>query len=89
MMTPQERQQLVERRKTEFGPANAACGLCKEPGHTDCPYCRGTMKTDPIDFAPPGGRCYHCRGDLVAHYGKKYPTEYITGCRLCSYSYCE
>lgn len=72
-MMPAERQQLIERRKTEFP---AACER-ERPG------------VEFIDFAPPNGRCFHCRRDLVAEYGEKYPTAYITGCPLCHYSYCE
>lgn len=68
-----DRQALVARRKTEFPAAH--------PPTAEIP--------DVIDFAPPDGRCYHCRGDLVAHHGEKYPTTYITGCPFCHYSYCE
>lgn len=86
-LTYTDRQALLARRRTEFVPANEACTY-SECGPS-CPYCKGTKKTNPIDFAPTDGRCFHCRGDLVAHHGEKYPTAYITGCPFCHYSYCE
>lgn len=40
-------------------------------------------------FGPKDGVCFHCRGDLMAYLGEKYGDRPITGCPICSYSYCE
>ena len=40
-------------------------------------------------FAPTDGRCFYCKGDIIAFLGERYGEKPITGCPMCSYSYCE
>lgn len=40
-------------------------------------------------FAPVDGRCFYCKGDIIAFLGEDYGKRPITGCPMCSYSYCE
>lgn len=41
------------------------------------------------NLAPGQGFCLHCGGDLIEHYREEWITADISGCPLCSRSFCE
>lgn len=40
-------------------------------------------------FGPVDGKCFYCKGDIIVFLGEEYGKRPITGCPMCSYSYCE